>query len=103
MIHLTQVFELPCNSKNLEGKFLVIVEVNHSYFGIVIDELLGQQQIVIKSIEQNFQHVEGIAGATVLGDGTVALIIDVTGLVQLSGQTLHKNYQETMDNKTQQA
>lgn len=95
MIHLTSVFELVCNTNSLEGKFLVIVEVNHAYFGIVIDELLGQQQIVIKSIEQNFQHVEGIAGATVLGDGTVALIIDVTGLIQLSGQTLHKNYQET--------
>lgn len=99
MIHLTQVFELEVSSSGLEGKFLIIVEVNHSYFGIVIDELLGQQQIVIKSIEQNFEHVEGIAGATVLGDGTVALIIDVTGLAQLSAARKRSHYQESIEHK----
>jgi two-component system chemotaxis sensor kinase CheA len=89
MVHLTHIFDLESTHLPLEGKFLVIVEISHTYYGIVIDELLGQQQIVIKSIEQNFEHVEGIAGATVLGDGTVALIIDVTGLVHLSAQKKH--------------
>jgi two-component system chemotaxis sensor kinase CheA len=46
-----------------------------------VDELLGQQQVVIKSLETNFRQIEGISGATILGDGTIALIIDVPGLI----------------------
>ena len=49
-----------------------------------VDELLGQQQVVIKSLEQNFQKTDGVAGATILGDGRVALILDVPGLVALA-------------------
>jgi two-component system chemotaxis sensor kinase CheA len=47
-----------------------------------VDDLLAQQQVVIKSLESNFKSVSGIAGATILGDGTVALIIDVPGLIR---------------------
>ena len=46
----------------------------------MVDELLGQQQVVIKSLEKNYQKVDSISGATILGDGTVALILDVSGL-----------------------
>src|SRR6266403_1718853 len=49
--------------------------------GVLVDDLLAQQQVVIKSLESNFKSVEGIAGATILCDGTVALIIDVPGLI----------------------
>ncbi|MGH8524109.1 MAG: chemotaxis protein CheW, partial [Gammaproteobacteria bacterium] len=51
---------------------------------IYIDELLAQQQVVIKSLETNYTRVPGISGATILGDGTVALILDVPGVVELS-------------------
>jgi two-component system chemotaxis sensor kinase CheA len=47
-----------------------------------VDELLGQQQVVIKSMESNYGRVEGISGATILGDGLVALILDVPGLIR---------------------
>jgi two-component system chemotaxis sensor kinase CheA len=47
-----------------------------------VDDLLAQQQVVIKSLESNFKPVSGIAGATILGDGTVALIIDVPDLIR---------------------
>ena len=49
--------------------------------GLFVDDLLGQQQVVIKSLEVNYGHVEGVSGATILGDGSVALILDVMGII----------------------
>jgi len=50
----------------------------------MVDEILGQQQVVIKSMEQNFRKVAGIAGATILGDGTVGFILDVRGMLEIA-------------------
>ena len=58
----------------------LVVEGDNEKIGIVVDDLLGQQQVVIKSLEQNYQKVSGISGATILGDGTVALIIDISSI-----------------------
>jgi two-component system chemotaxis sensor kinase CheA len=63
---------------------LVIVENAGEKVALLVDELLGQHQVVIKSLEANYQRVEGIAGATIMGDGRVALILDVPGLVRLA-------------------
>ena len=51
--------------------------------GLLVDDLLGQQQAVIKSLEAHYRRVHGISGATILSDGSVALIVDVGGIVQL--------------------
>jgi two-component system, chemotaxis family, sensor kinase CheA len=48
-----------------------------------VDDLLGQQQVVIKSLDANYGHVEGVSGATILGDGSVALILDLPGLIRI--------------------
>lgn len=64
----------------------VIIEHAGRRMALLVDELLGQQQVVIKSLEANFQKIEGIAGATILGDGRVALILDVPGLVSLAAR-----------------
>lgn len=61
-----------------EGKELVIVDIDRNYIGLVVDELLDQHQVVIKSLETNYMKMPGILGATILGDGTVSLIVDVT-------------------------
>ena len=63
---------------------MVIVEGDGKHAGLVIDELLAQQQVVIKSLETNFKRVDGLSGATILGDGTVALIVDIAELINLS-------------------
>ena len=47
---------------------------------LIVDDIIGQQQVVIKSLEENFQSIEGIAGGTILGDGNVALILDAAGI-----------------------
>ena len=64
---------------------MVVVECDGFKVGMLVDELMAQQQVVIKSLEQNYQRIEGISGATILGDGRVALIIDVPGVVRLAG------------------
>ena len=68
---------------------LVVVETPARRVGLLVDDLLGQQQVVIKSLEENFYKVEGISGATILGDGQVAMILDLEGLVRLQKRRHH--------------
>ncbi len=84
VVRLHQVFGLTPRSECLEDGLLVIVEGDGQHAGLFVDDLLGQQQVVIKSLESNYKPVQGISGATILGDGTVALILDVAGLIRLA-------------------
>jgi two-component system chemotaxis sensor kinase CheA len=77
---------------SLSGSLLVVVEGEGKKVGLVVDDLLGQQQVVIKSLESNFRPVAGISGATILGDGTVALILDAGQLVNSAcGNTAYED------------
>jgi two-component system chemotaxis sensor kinase CheA len=70
---------------------LVIVENGRSQVALLVDELVGQHQVVIKSLEANYQRVDGVSGATIMGDGRVALILDVPGLVRMaSGRPIQR-------------
>jgi two-component system chemotaxis sensor kinase CheA len=73
-------------AKKLTEGLMVVVEGQGIRCGLFVDDLLGQQQVVIKSLEANYRRVEGVSGATILGDGSVALILDIPGLVRLSNQ-----------------
>ncbi|MGF1697294.1 chemotaxis protein CheA [Vibrio lamellibrachiae] len=68
-------------SGQMNDRILCFVEAAGSRVGLVIDELLDQQQVVIKSLESNYSKVPGISGATILGDGSVSLILDIQGLI----------------------
>ncbi len=83
IVRLYQVFGIKPISTDLESGLLVVVEAEGKKIAIYVDDLLGQQQVVIKSLETNFRKIEGLSGATILGDGTVALIIDIAGLIDL--------------------
>jgi two-component system chemotaxis sensor kinase CheA len=64
-----------------DNRFVVLCEAEGGVkVALIVDDIIGQQQVVIKSLEENFQSIEGIAGGTILGDGNVALIVDVQGL-----------------------
>ncbi|NGN98141.1 chemotaxis protein CheA [Grimontia sp. S25] len=65
----------------LDKQLLCLVEAGGNRIGLLLDEMLGQQQVVIKSLESNYTRVNGISGATILGDGSVSLILDVQGLM----------------------
>ncbi|MCP8462634.1 chemotaxis protein CheA [Pseudomonas sp. ZM23] len=77
-----------------ERAIVVILESEGKSFALQVDELVGQQQVVIKSLEQNFRRIDGIAGATIMGDGSVALILDVDALPRLAaqGETSHERH-----------
>jgi len=83
IIRLYSVFNLSPHITDIEQGLLVIVEGEGQKVGLFIDDLLGQQQVVIKSLETNYRKVVGVSGATILGDGTVALILDVPGVMAL--------------------
>jgi len=83
ILRLYDLFGITPRTTQLEQGLLVMVEGDGQKMGLFVDELLSQQQIVIKSLESNYQKVEGISGATILGDGSVALILDVAGLIRL--------------------
>lgn len=86
MMRLYEVFDLEPEHKDPAKAILLILETEGERVAVMVDEILGQQQVVIKSMEQNFRKVEGIAGATILGDGTVGFILDVRGLLELARQ-----------------
>jgi len=74
-----------CNAAitEIERGIVVVVEEEGRRVGLLVDDLLGQQQAVVKSLEAHYQRVQGISGATILSDGSVALIVDVCGVVRL--------------------
>ena len=90
IIRLDHVFSLRSEDEQPDDIMLVVVEGDNEKIGLVVDDLLGQQQVVIKSLEQNYQRVNGISGATILGDGTVALIIDISGIGKTVDSPQHR-------------
>ncbi len=82
ILRLYAMFGIEPSTSKLDEGLLVIVEGDGQKIGLFVDELLSQQQIVIKSLETNYKQISGISGATILGDGNVALILDVAGLIK---------------------
>lgn len=81
LISLHKVFDFGRDDPPLNEGIVVIVEAEGKKIAVFVDELLGQHQVVIKSLESNFRKVRGVSGATIMGDGRVALILDVMALV----------------------
>jgi two-component system chemotaxis sensor kinase CheA len=86
LIPLHQMFGIEPRFTDPSEGILVIVETEGRKAALFVDELVGQQQVVVKNLESNYRKVAGISGATILGDGGVALILDVTALVRSSRQ-----------------
>ena len=84
VIDLESVFEVPRDKAADGNGIMVIVEAEGGRVAVLVDELLGQQQVVVKNLESNYRKVANVSGATIMGDGRVALILDVGALVRLS-------------------
>jgi len=83
LIMLHQVFNIPTKITEPQEGILVLLEAEGKKVALFVDELVGQHQVVIKSLETNYRKVPGISGATIMGDGRVAMIMDVGAMVNL--------------------
>jgi len=79
-IRLREIFGMP--GKVPETEHIAVVQVENFRVGILVDEIIGNIQTVIKSLDRNYKDAETISGATIMGDGKVALVIDVAGLIR---------------------
>jgi len=86
LIALHQLFNIKTKITNPAEGILMLMEAEGKKIALFVDELVGQHQVVIKSLETNYRKVPGVSGATIMGDGRVAMIIDVAGLVKMAQQ-----------------
>ena len=84
LVHLGDLLDLRAAADSEERVVIIADSGDGSRFGIIVDELCGHQQVVVKSMEESYGAVPGVAGATILGNGRVALILDVEKLSELA-------------------
>lgn len=84
VVRLRGLFAIPDATEDIHQALVLVVSDEERRSGLVVDELLGQQQVVIKSLGSHLQGITGISGASILGDGRVGLILDVPGLINLA-------------------
>ncbi|AKJ31030.1 chemotaxis protein CheA [Caldimonas brevitalea] len=84
VVELEQVFQVPRFDFEHVSSIMVVVEAEGGRVALLVDELLGQQQVVVKNLEANYRKVTDVSGATIMGDGRVALILDTGSLVRRS-------------------
>ena len=88
LVYLTDLFDLPAVAQDSPNSVVIITEASDRMrYGLVVDELCGHQQVVIKNIEESYGSVPGIAAATILGNGRVAFILDVEKLSELAAES----------------
>ena len=82
VVALERVFNIPRVDPDTGSAVMVVVEAEGHRAALLVDELLGQQQVVVKNLESNYRRVSDVSGATIMGDGRVALILDVGSLAR---------------------
>jgi two-component system chemotaxis sensor kinase CheA len=84
VVDLERVFNVPRFDFEHVSNIMVVVEAEGGRVAMLVDELLGQQQVVVKNLESNYRKVDDVSGATIMGDGRVALILDIGSLIRRS-------------------
>lgn len=100
VLPIYQLFNIEAETKEVDKSLLVVVEAEDQKIGLMVDDLLAQQQVVIKSLSVNYQQVEGISGATILGDGSVAMILDIPGIIHMAQKNAQKNFNHNIQHTT---
>ena len=90
LIRLYEAFNFETEITDPKQSLILILDGHNRKIALMVDDVVGQQQVVIKSLEKNYKQVPGISGATVLGDGRISLILDIYGLEKISFSHLEK-------------
>ncbi|MGB0936010.1 MAG: chemotaxis protein CheA [Colwellia sp.] len=98
VLPIYKLFNLEARCTSVDNALLVVVEAEGQKVGLMVDDLLAQQQVVIKSLNDNYQQVLGISGATILGDGSVAMILDIPGMIQMALSQARDNQNQNKTN-----
>jgi two-component system, chemotaxis family, sensor kinase CheA len=99
LVHIGDIFEVERVFDNSEHAYVVVLGLAESKIGLIVDSLVGQEEIVIKSLGEYLKGIEGIAGATIRGDGGVTLIVDVAALMQMAKSVKSTVGQENAEGK----
>ncbi|MCE8002340.1 chemotaxis protein CheA [Billgrantia ethanolica] len=94
VVAVHEALDVPKAKTELTETIAVIVQGEGRRYALLVDDLVGQQQVVVKNLETNYRKVPGVSAATILGDGSVALILDITGLHRLSREKKEKRRPE---------
>ena len=84
IFRLHELFDVSGAATEPSEALLIVIEAEGRRCALMVDELLGQQQVVIKSLGEKLGHIPGVAGGSILGDGNVGLILDASGLLDLA-------------------
>jgi len=95
LVFLHELFSIQPQCNALSEGIAVVLEADGKKVALFVDGLVGQQQVVVKNLESNYRKTRGISGATILGDGSVSLILDIASLLHVGGQ-MTRNYERSI-------
>jgi two-component system chemotaxis sensor kinase CheA len=87
---LPELFGIKSKWRNFTQGIMIVIDADGMKAALCVDALIGQHQVVIKSLEANYRRVVGVSGATIMGDGHVALILDVSAIAGMARSILQK-------------
>ena len=97
LYRLAHLYELDGAGEDLTDATIVVVEDDERQVGFVVDELVGRQQVVIKSLGETMQDIPGISGGAIMPDGRVGLILDIGGLIKFATENKKESLNEDTD------
>lgn len=98
LMHMSNIFDIQNDFGNSNEIYVVIVGLAEQKIGMIVDSLIGQEEVVIKSLGEYLKNIQGIAGATVRGDGKITLIVDVVAVMEM-GRDIKVNLNKIMEEK----
>jgi two-component system chemotaxis sensor kinase CheA len=91
ILRLSDLMNMPGEFTDFEQGIMIILETDGKRVALFVDDIVGQSQVVIKSLEANYRKVDGVSGATILGTGRVALILDVAEIIDMHKHRVKKH------------
>lgn len=98
LMHMSNIFDIQNDFGNSNEIYVVIIGLAEQKIGMIVDSLIGQEEVVIKSLGEYLKNIQGIAGATVRGDGKITLIVDVVAIMEM-GRNIKVNLNKIIEEK----